>query len=321
MTEKIDPRELIARYSLAEHASFADAYFAGRETHAYLYQKPFYHPQACAPLVENLGALLNGLALNEGDRVLDFAAGSCWLSRILVQLGCQVTSCDASAQALAIGKSLFERFPPIMASGMPAFLHFNGTDILLPDSSVDRVVVNDAFHHIPNPERVLQEFYRVLDNGGLVGMSEPGRFHAQTEASQFEMRTYNVIENDFVVEEIWEMARAIGFTDIRILPVLRNHALNLTQYLDCIGKGTFSNQTLQHLVQGTLNHSILFLYKSASPDDGNSPIDREDEFDAEFYLAQHPDVARAVAQGALASAWLHYCRHGRDEGRAARKKR
>lgn len=319
--EKIDPRELIAHYSLAEHAGFADDYFAGREDHAYLFQKPFYHPQACAPLVENLGALLGGLALHAGDRVLDFAAGSCWLSRILVQLGCVVTSCDASARALEIGRLLFDRFPPVMASGMPAFLHFNGSEVALSDASLDRVVVNDAFHHIPNPAQVLAEFYRVLDDDGVVGMSEPGRFHSQTKDSQYEMRTFNVIENNFVVEDIWAMAQAAGFRDIRVLPVLRQHALNLEQYLACVHDGLINKRTLQELIQGTINHSIVFLYKSECQDGLVSPILNEAEFDAEYYLTQHHDVALAVAAGSQLSAWSHYCLHGRAEGRAARRLR
>ncbi len=281
----IDPKDLISRFSVAEHAAFADAYFTGREDHAYLYQKPFYHPQACAPLVENLGALLSGLQLVAGHRVLDFAAGSCWLSRILVQLGCRVTSCDASMQALEIGKSLFQRFPPVMAEGVPDFLPFNGSRIECPDASLDRVVVNDAFHHLPDPEAILREFYRVLDAGGIVGLSEPGRYHSQTPESQFEMQTYNVIENDFFVEDVWEIARSIGFKDVRILPVIRNHAWTIEQYLGCVQHGHIPERTLRHLLQGTINHSIMFLYKSESPLDGNSVIATEEEFDVDFYLA------------------------------------
>jgi hypothetical protein len=46
--------------------------------------------------------------------------------------------------------------------------------------------------------------------------------------------------------------------------------------------------------------------------------EESDGFDAEFYLAAYPDVAAAVARREIASAWEHYCRHGREERRLTR---
>jgi GT2 family glycosyltransferase len=46
--------------------------------------------------------------------------------------------------------------------------------------------------------------------------------------------------------------------------------------------------------------------------------EESDAFDAEFYLTAYPDVAAAVARGEVASAWEHYCRHGRKERRLTR---
>ncbi len=40
-----------------------------------------------------------------------------------------------------------------------------------------------------------------------------------------------------------------------------------------------------------------------------------DEFDEQAYLAGHPDVARAVAEGIVGSGWQHYGLHGAREGR------
>lgn len=320
--DPIQPQALIDRHTVAEHVAFADAYFEGRGSHNYLYQKPFYHPQDCAPGVTSLGQLLAGLRLQTGMHVLDFAAGSCWLSRILIQLGCQATSCDASTNALEIGKELFAKYPPVMPNPvLPAFLPFNGEQIDLPDASVDRVIVNDAFHHVPNVETVLREFHRILKPNGMVGMSEPGRHHSQTELSQFEMRTYNVIENDFVLEDIWAMAQQAGFVDIEICPVLRHPMLNMAQYQACIN-GQIPPVLNNALVEDTTNHSIFFLHKaapsikdhlSAVPD-----INTRDDFNADFYLSQYPDVAIALTAGQFIDAWDHYEKYGRREGRLGR---
>lgn len=318
----IAPQALIDRHTVAEHVAFADAYFEGRGGHNYLYQKPFYHPQDCAPGVISLGQLLAGLRLNSGMHVLDFAAGSCWLSRILIQLGCQVSSCDASTKALEIGRELFKQYPPVMPQPVePRFLPFDGERIDLPDASVDRVVVYDAFHHIPNVATVLKEFHRILKPDGLVGMSEPGRHHSQTEMSQFEMRTYNVIENDFVLEDIWADAQQAGFVDIEIYPVLRHPMLSMAQYQACL-KGELPPSLNRALVEDTTNHSIFFLHKSATAKpDRLSPVGEilnQQDFDATYYLTQYPDVAAAVDAGHFADAWSHFERYGRAEGRRGR---
>ncbi|UOD51420.1 class I SAM-dependent methyltransferase [Orrella daihaiensis] len=326
--DPIAPKDLIDRHTIAEHVEFADAYFEGRGGHNYLYQKPFYHPRDCAPAVTNLGQLLAGLRLDTGMHVLDFAAGSCWLSRILIQLGCQVTSCDASVKALDIGRELFKRYPPVMPEPVepaksiePAYLAFDGNRLNLADASVDRIVVNDAFHHIPNVATVLTEFFRVLKPGGIVGMSEPGRHHSQSPESQYEMRTFNVIENDFVLEDIWRDAQAAGFAHIEICPVLRHPMMDLAQYQACI-QGDVPQQVSRALVQDTINHSIFFLHKTKPTESDRysavPSVQAREEFDEAFYLKAYPDVAKAVEEGSFVDAWQHFERHGRAEGRRGR---
>ena len=151
--------------------------------------KPFAFLHETPQMLENLGLLLGGLELGRTMSVLDFGAGTCWLSRILAQLNCQPICCDASRTALDIGRRLFAELPLIgTAVFAPEFLWFDGRRIDLPDRSVDRIVCFDAFHHVPNPDEVIAEFGRVLRPGGLVGFSEPGRRHSQTAQSQYEMR-------------------------------------------------------------------------------------------------------------------------------------
>lgn len=40
------------------------------------------------------------------------------------------------------------------------------------------------------------------------------------------------------------------------------------------------------------------------------------DFDETLYLSRYPDIAAAVARGAVASGWTHYQAHGRTEGRS-----
>jgi hypothetical protein len=49
--------------------------------------------------------------------------------------------------------------------------------------------------------------------------------------------------------------------------------------------------------------------------DEQRPISDRDQFDEAAYLRLHPDVAGAIAAGGGFTAWQHYERHGRAEGR------
>jgi len=148
--------------------------------------------------------------------VLEFASGTCWLSRYLNQLQCQTISCDVSQTALDIGQRLFTEYPIIGEPiAEPQFLHFDGHTINLPDESVDRIICNDGFHHIPNQEEVIAELARVLKTGGVAGFSEPGRYHSEGPQSQYEMRNYHVLENDMILSDIFAFAKKHGFTDCK----------------------------------------------------------------------------------------------------------
>lgn len=62
--------------------------------------KPFWNVADATDTMMVLGQLLAGLNLSPGMRVLDFGAGSGWMSRMLTQLGCEVVVCDVSPTAL-----------------------------------------------------------------------------------------------------------------------------------------------------------------------------------------------------------------------------
>ncbi|WP_255375793.1 class I SAM-dependent methyltransferase [Saccharomonospora sp. CUA-673] len=148
--------------------------------------------------------------------VLDFGAGTCWTSRWLTQLGCRVIASDISPSALELGRHLYERAPVLGERPEPEFLVFDGHRIDLPDASVDRILSYDALHHVPNPDDVIAEFARVLRPGGIAAFSEPGATHSLQPQSQYEMRHFGVLENDVIIEDVWQRAQDRGFTEIRL---------------------------------------------------------------------------------------------------------
>lgn len=234
----IDVKKLIAERSIEELNRTAEEYFASLTDWEDHLAKPFARAEDTPQLLINLGVTIQGLNLTPGMTVLEYGAGTGWLSRFLTQLGCRTILLDVSATALNIARELFQRLPPIGARPEPQFLLFDGRRIELPDASVDRVVCFDAFHHAANPEDVLREFGRVLKPGGIAAFAEPGPLHSTTAQSQYEMRTYGVIENDVDIHAIWDAAQRYGFADLKIAAYnVPPFHLSLAEFDDLLAAG------------------------------------------------------------------------------------
>ena len=212
----IDVNELLDRYTVEELAVSADDYFARLPTWTVLLAKPFYSVHEATELLTSFGALLSGLELSHGDVVLDFGVGSGWTSWMLSQLGARVIASDVSKVALEIAAERYARLPLVGNVSAPVLQLFDGHRFEVDEGSVDRIVCNDAFHHVANPVEVLAEFARVLRPGGLCVMSEPGPEHSRSPQSQTEMRNFRVVERDIVIEELAPQARAMGFDAVEV---------------------------------------------------------------------------------------------------------
>jgi SAM-dependent methyltransferase len=189
----------------------AEHYFAEFDQTPFLLRKPFSDESGFAKHLFNLGVLLHGLRLRRSDVVMEFGAGSCWVSHFLNRYGCRTIAVDVSSTALDLGREIFRRDPDTNWDVKPEFLPYDGHRLPMPDASVDKVIIFDAFHHVPNQREILTELVRVLRPNGIVAMSEPGKGHADTEASRHEVETYGVLENELVAEDVGELARACGF--------------------------------------------------------------------------------------------------------------
>ena len=201
---------------LAEWNRAAEAYFASLTTWDHHLAKPFSQMEETPTLLASVAVLLQALRLAPGMTVLEFGAGTGWLSRFLTQMGCRAILLDVSPTALRIAREHYARQPVVGERPAPAFLEFDGRRIDLADASVDRVICFDAFHHAANPHAVIAEFARVLRPGGVAGFVEPGPRHAEAPRSRFEAGTYGVVERDVDVHDIRRTARAHGFADLRM---------------------------------------------------------------------------------------------------------
>lgn len=211
----IDPRDIARRYSFSEHAEKANRYFATLTLDAGVARKPFASPLEVPDVVSGISAIVSGLKLFHGAKVLDFGAGTCWFSRLLAMMGCEVTAADVSANALRIGKQLIDG-DPLAKHLNVSYATLDGPKLPFPDASFDRIVVFDAFHHCPDQVPMIGEFHRVLRDGGIAAFHEAGPNHSRTPQSQFEMRQFDVIEGDIVVEDLFAEAQRVGFSKAQL---------------------------------------------------------------------------------------------------------
>jgi SAM-dependent methyltransferase len=268
----IDPQELIEQRGIDQLCASAESYFARLADPTAWLTKPFSSLLEAPELLQYVGLLLSGLRLGKTMTVLDFGAGSCWLSRILIQLQCRAIACDVSRTALEIGRQLFAQSPPLGPQLQPpTFLFFDGWHLDLPDNAVDRIICNDAFHHVPNETAVLQEFARVLKPGGIAGFSEPGPRHSLTPQSQLEMNNFGVLERDIDLAGLAVAAREAGFTAITC-KVLSDMERPLEQYMLLFGdqnhgdakscdRAAFDAEIIANVAAVAQYRSVFFLYK------------------------------------------------------------
>jgi SAM-dependent methyltransferase len=212
--------ELLARADAFNRA--ADVYWrdvmAEPSARRHVLNKPVSSVVDTPAMLYRLGLLLSELHLGLGHVVLDFGAGSCWLASCLNRLGCHTIAVDVSPAALDVGRELFRIDPRHRPELDPRFLAYDGHRLPLPDASVDRIACFDAFHHIPNQDEVLGEFFRVLRPGGRAVLAEPGEGHSHSELSSFEADRCGVLENELDVQDLDRRARKAGFTRVSLKP-------------------------------------------------------------------------------------------------------
>ena len=115
--------------------------------------RPAYPAEAIERLVAELG-------IEDGTRVLDLAAGTGKLTRMLVPTGAFVVAVEPVDGMRA---ELTRSLPGVQARAGTA------EAIPLPDGSVDAVVVGQAFHWFDG-DAALAEIHRVLRPGGRLGL-------------------------------------------------------------------------------------------------------------------------------------------------------
>jgi SAM-dependent methyltransferase len=306
----VDVAALTAGTSVEALNRAAEEYFSALTDREHQLTKPFSQAHETPALLTGMATVLQGLDLAPGLTVMEFGAGTGWLSRYLTQLGCRAILLDVSPTALEIARELYSRLPIIGERPDPQFVVFDGHHIDLPDGSVDRILCYHSFHHVPNPAAIIREFGRVLAPGGIAGFAEPGPRHSRSAFSQFEMRTYHVVENDVDVHELWGVARDSGFSDIK-LAVFHGppFPLSLGEFEDFLAGGATTARWLASTRIFLRNVRTFFLIKEgAGPIDsrwvGHLAATLEATIVGSPVVSGHPVVIDVLVSNAGGATWL-----------------
>ncbi len=266
--------DLLARAEAFCHA--AEAYWkdaqAEPSARRHVLNKPFGGITATPGVLYRLGLLLSELRLGLGHTVLDFGAGSGWLSSCLNRLGARTIAVDVSATALELARELFSLDARHRPELEPQFLLYDGHRLPLPDASVHRIACFDAFHHVPNQDEVLAEFHRVLRPGGRAVLAEPGEGHSHAEGSTFETERCGVLEHELDVLDLDRRARKAGFTTVSLKPYPAPEVLSVSpaEYA-ALMRGDTRHLPLDPLVRSLRDFFLVTLIKGEEPRDSRNP--------------------------------------------------
>jgi 2-polyprenyl-6-hydroxyphenyl methylase/3-demethylubiquinone-9 3-methyltransferase len=125
------------------------------------------------------------------QRWLDAGCGTGTLSRELAARGCRVTGVDASSAMVEVArKSVFDGRRPLADD--PVFqvvetierLDFSG-------STFDGIICSSVLEYVGEPNRAIEEFYRILRPGGTLLVSVPNNISLLRNAQKIFYKTLN----------------------------------------------------------------------------------------------------------------------------------
>jgi SAM-dependent methyltransferase len=196
--------------------------------------EPFGVPRATGRLLFDFAAMTSLLKQSElRYPVLDFGAGSGWISEFCAKMGLATVAFDIHGDlenCLGQRARADARIDPELLR----FAHGDGHAMPFDPATFGHVLCYDTLHHMHDFPRVFAEFFRILKPGGRAIFVEPGARHSRSPETVAFVETQKKhdptwIERDIVLEEMDRLARSAGFrAGIVIVPL--PHPLSLQSY-------------------------------------------------------------------------------------------
>ena len=186
--------------------------------------EPFEVPRSVTRLLFDFAVMVTCLNGRLSDApILDFGAGSGWMTELLARMGRRVVAFDIHGDLEGCLQHRIDadlRIRPVLVS----YQHGDAHAMPFAERSFGHIFCYDTLHHMHDYARVFAEFARVLEPGGRAVFVEPGARHStspETIAFVRQQKAHDPtwIERDVILEEIDAIARTAGFTGLTIVPM------------------------------------------------------------------------------------------------------
>jgi SAM-dependent methyltransferase len=194
------------------------------EDRRWLFRKPYDYSTGHPAFFDEMYPLMNllrAMGITPRGRVLEVGSGPGWVTEILVALGYEVDALEPSADMIAVARERLDHAREHHRLAAPLRVEFHAEALetcTLPDDRYDAVLFHAALHHIVDERRGLEQCYRLLRPGGVLGVSEgawiPGDAYWEAKLDEA-MRLYGALENPFTAEYLDFLLERCGFVDIR----------------------------------------------------------------------------------------------------------
>ena len=201
--------------------------------------EPFIAGRQAGRLIYDLGVMLSLMDFEKlSEPVLDFGAGTGWISEFVVRSGFQTVSFDIHNNLEDLLNTRADIDKRVDRNNL-SYAHGDGHNMPFDANCFGHILVYDTLHHMHDYGKFFEEFHRVLRPGGLGIFVEPGARHSKSpETIAFveaqKKHDPDWIERDVVLEEIDRIAKNVGFAEgLYIVPVQHPSALddyNLDQF-------------------------------------------------------------------------------------------
>jgi ubiquinone/menaquinone biosynthesis C-methylase UbiE len=151
---------------------------------------PFGSARNSARLVFDFGAMISCFNDQQpNERVLDFGAGTGWISEWLNRIGYDVYAIDINPDIDNVINLRIDNDLRIQRERI-RFETADGHDLPFSDELFGHIVCFDSLHHMKDYHGVLSEMHRVLSPAGRAVFVEPGAKHSTSKETKEFLRKY-----------------------------------------------------------------------------------------------------------------------------------
>jgi SAM-dependent methyltransferase len=146
-------------------------------------------------LIKLFGAAVPLLELQGGEVLLDSGCGYSWTTEWLFRAGIEAIGVDICRTYLEVGMQR-------MGANRPHLVLGDVEHLPIRTASVDAVFGYESFHHVPDRNRAMASYARVLRQGGRVVLAEPGAAHEHSQVAVNVMKKYGILEKGMELADV-----------------------------------------------------------------------------------------------------------------------